>query len=190
MKTFKRTHIIMATLVAFIALTAACGGNDSSEAAASKTEAAKPAASGTAVATADYGKAPDFDLLDLDGNHVRLSDFAGEVVIVDFWATWCPPCKKAMPHLQEIHETYGEKGVNVLAISTDREGPKVVRPYIEKNGFTFTVLLMDQRVHLDFGGVQSIPTTFIISPEGKIVEKFVGYRDLDVYLAAIEKART
>ncbi len=92
------------------------------------------------------GKAnPDESLVltgpaDLQGKAFDLADYAGDVVILDVWATWCGPCRDVMPHLQEIHEEFGDRGVHVVAVSTDDKGEAVVRPFIEKNGYTFRVV--------------------------------------------------
>ena len=133
--------------------------------------------------------APDFDLLDLEGNHVHLSDFRGKVVVLDFRATWCPPCRLAMPHLQELSEKYADQGIVVVAVSVDQGGVKAVKPFIEQHGYTFTVVLADGKVHRDYGGVSSIPTTFFITPDGRIAGKFVGYRELDEYVKMAMKAK-
>jgi len=122
---------------------------------------------------------------DLNGEAFSLASYEGEVVILDFWATWCPPCKRAMPHLQEIHEEHDGQGISVVAVATDQQGAEIVGPFIEKNGYTFRVVPdATQVVSRQFGGIRSIPTTFIIGPDGKVKNKFVGYQDKQVYLDA------
>lgn len=158
-----------------------------------ESTAERPAATAGTPATTggDHGLpvAPDFDLLDLEGNHVHLSDFRGKVVVLDFWATWCPPCRMAMPHLQELSDEYADQGIVVVAVSVDQGGVKVVKPFIEQHGYTFTVVLADGKVHRAYGGVSSIPTTFFITPDGHIAGKFVGYRELDEYVKMAMKAK-
>ena len=123
--------------------------------------------------------------VDLAGKDFSLASYEGEVVILDFWATWCPPCKRAMPHLQDIHEEYGDKGIHVVAVATDQQGAQIVRPFIEKNGYTFRVVPdVTQSLNRDFGGIRSIPTTFIIGPDGEVKDKLVGYHEKKVYLDA------
>lgn len=156
-------YLIFALLCA--ALAAGCGG-------AGKETAGQPPA-GKAAAVASAG--PDFTLKDLDGNVVRLADLRGSVVIVDFWATWCPPCRMSLPHLQAISNEYGGRGVKVVAIAMDDQGESVVRPFVAKNKLTFTVLLPDGQVDRAFGGVRSLPTTFVIGPDGKVFKKLVGF---------------
>ncbi len=128
--------------------------------------------------------------VDLDGKDFTLASYAGDVVILDFWATWCPPCKRAMPHLQDIHEEYGDQGIHVVAVATDQQGAQIVRPFIEKSGYTFRVVPdVTQSLSHDFGGIRSIPTTFIIGPDGKVKDKFVGYQEKQVYIDAALAAK-
>jgi thiol-disulfide isomerase/thioredoxin len=128
--------------------------------------------------------------MDLNGENFSLASYEGEVVILDFWATWCPPCKRAMPHLQEIHEEHDSQGIHVVAVATDQQGAEIVGPFIEKNGYTFRVVPdAAQVISRQFGSIRSIPTTFIIGPDGKVKNKFVGYQDKKVYLDAALAAK-
>jgi thiol-disulfide isomerase/thioredoxin len=129
--------------------------------------------------------APEFALKGLKGEMVRLSELRGSVVIVDFWATWCGPCRVAMPHLQEIHETYGERGVTVVAIAMDQSGEKVVRPFVDKNRYGFKVVLPDGKVDRTFGGIYALPTTFIVAPDGTVYKKYVGNPGKEIILKDI-----
>jgi len=178
---FRKTRTTSLTFLALtvLLLAAGCGGGD--EAAADQTAAGAGAA---AAEEPSY----DFSLQDLSGNTLRLADLRGEVVVVDFWATWCPPCRKALPHLQELHEEFAGKGVRVVGIATDQQGAAIVAPFVEKNGLTFPIVLTDGKVDRDFGGVRGIPTTFVLDKQGKVVRKFVGYQEKDVYRAAILEA--
>jgi len=118
-------------------------------------------------------EAPDFTLKDFKGKDVSLSDYKGKIVFVDFWATWCPPCKKELPILQAISQAYAEDNVVCLAISTDEDTSKVI-PFIEENGYTFTVLY-DEGMKKAYD-VAGIPTVFIIDENGVIRYKHVGFR--------------
>ena len=118
-------------------------------------------------------EAPDFTLKDIEGKDVSLSDYKGKIVFVDFWATWCPPCKKELPILQAISQAYEEDNVVCLAISTDEDTSKVI-PFIEENGYTFTVLY-DEGMKKAYD-VAGIPTVFIVDENGVIRYKHVGFR--------------
>ena len=119
----------------------------------------------------------DFTLKDLEGHNVKLSDYRGKVVFLNFWATWCPPCRAEMPSMQKLYEKLKGKDFEMLAISVDRQGKSVVEPFIEKNSYTFRVLLdSDGKIASQYG-IVSIPTTFIIGKDGKIVSKIIGAKD-------------
>jgi len=132
----------------------------------------------------------ELNLPGLDGATINLGDFKGDVILVDFWATWCGPCRQVMPALQEIHDELGAEGVRIIALSTDRQGAEVVAPFISQNGYTFPVALMNQDAFRVFGQVNSIPTTFVIKGDGSISETLVGAHPKSDYLAAIERARS
>jgi peroxiredoxin len=143
----------------------------------SQPEAAREAEVPVMADQAEGAAAPDFSLPDLDGKAVRLSDFDGQVRIVDFWATWCPPCRKEIPHFQALHETYGSRGVKIIGVALDDEGADVVRPFAEKAGMTYTSVIGNADVTRQYGRIEAIPTTFVIDRKGRIYRKYVGYRD-------------
>lgn len=118
---------------------------------------------------------PDWELKDVNGKTVKSSDFKGKVVILDFWATWCPPCVKGIPEFIELQNEFGSKGLVVVGISLDQDGPAVVKAFMEKMKVNYPMVMGDESVVAAFGGVEGIPTTFIIDKEGKIRGKHVGY---------------
>lgn len=129
----------------------------------------------------DKKKAPDFSLKTLEGKTVKLSDYKGKVVLIDFWATWCPPCKKGIPDLIELQKTYS-KDLVIVGISLDQERTiKDLKPFIENYGINYPVVLGDQKVVLDYGGVNAIPTSFIVDQKGFIVDSHVGLVSKSVY---------
>lgn len=122
----------------------------------------------------DNNKAPDFTLVNIAGKNVSLSDYKGKVVIVDFWATWCAPCRKGIPDLISLQKEYKDK-VAVIGISLDRENTIAGVPdFVNKMGINYPVVYFNDQVINDFGGVSAIPTTFIIDQHGKIVKKIIG----------------
>ena len=116
----------------------------------------------------DRKPAPDFVLQDEQGREVKLSDFRGKVVLLNFWATWCGPCKIEMPWFVEFQRQYKDQGFSVVAISLDEEGWEVVRPFTEEYKLNFPVLLGSDETADQFGGVAALPTTFVIDKEGRI----------------------
>ena len=117
--------------------------------------------------------ASDFALDGLDGSVVRLSENKGRVVLINFWATWCVPCLYELPHVQKLYERYRNKGLTVLAISTDFDRARV-KPFVRKNGYTFPVLFADPGVQSDYE-VRSIPTTYLIDGKGRLRFMQMGY---------------
>ncbi len=159
-------------LLVFVLLVAACGA---------------PAAPG-APAGGGSRTAPDFALKDLEGKVVRLSDFAGKVRLVDFWATWCAPCREEIPSFKELYSAYSDKGLAIVAISMDDDGVKVVKPFVEKNAIPYTNLIGDDQVVDAFGGVVGYPTAFLVGRDGRILATFVGGTPKRVFEAKIRQA--
>ena len=121
--------------------------------------------------------APNFTLKNLEGKEVSLSDFRGKHVLVNFWATWCGPCKIEMPSLEALYQRFKNKNFVMLAISNDMFGATIVKPFVKANKISFPVLL-DQRLKASNAfGVVSLPATFMIDPKGKILGALYGAED-------------
>jgi cytochrome c biogenesis protein CcmG/thiol:disulfide interchange protein DsbE len=124
---------------------------------------------------------------------INLSDYRGKVVILDFWATWCPPCRKGIPDLVELKDQYGEKGVEIIGISLDgitRGGTtkKDVVPFIKEYGINYPIVEGDMNIYQQYGGIRSIPTSFVIDKQGYIVSYYQGLIEKNRYVADIKKA--
>lgn len=128
----------------------------------------------------------DFTLTDLDGKKWTLSQLKGKIVMVNFWATWCPPCRKEMPDMETLHKRYKEKGLVIVAISDEDEAK--VRPFIAENKYSFPVLLDPGRKVNDAYQVDGIPKTFIYNREGKLAAQSIDMRTLPQFLKLLEKA--
>lgn len=146
--------------------------------AVSKKEAVEGIA---AVDQPGFKLAPEFLLKDVDGIERRLSDFRDKVLIIDFWATWCPPCRQEIPHFIDLYNKYKDEGLEVIGIALDLPGDKVVPAFVSKNNVNYTVLLGNQEVSDLYGGIGAIPTTFIVDKEGKIRKKYIGYNEKEVF---------
>jgi peroxiredoxin len=117
---------------------------------------------------------PDFDLATLDGQRVKLSDYRGKTVLLNFWATWCQPCKIEMPWFVELQNQYGKDGLVVLGVAMDDSEASKIAQFSHEMGVNYPVLLGTDQVSDDFGNVQFLPTTFYIDRNGVIVQKVAG----------------
>jgi len=122
-------------------------------------------------------KAPNFFLEGLSGRKIELKDFKGKVIFLNFWATWCGPCKEEMPSMEALYQQFKEKDFILLSISVDYEGLKPVKEYMEKHRYTFPVLIDSKFKVLDLYEVKGIPTTFIIDKKGRMIGKSIGPRN-------------
>lgn len=131
-------------------------------------------------------KAADFKLKTLEGKEVKLSDYRGKIVIIDFWATWCPPCRKGIPDLISLQEEF-KKDLVVIGISLDQQNTlKDLKPFIENYKINYPVVLGDEKVVKDYGGISAIPTSFIIDQKGNIVDTHIGLVPKTVYADKIK----
>ncbi len=129
----------------------------------------------------------NFTLKDIANNEVSLRDYKNNVVLVNFWATWCGPCKREIPALISLQKEFGPRGLQVLGIALDKKGREVVAPFAEKAGFNFPVLIGDYTTIGKYGSFRSIPTSFLIDKTGKIVRIFRGLTRYKEFVAVIKK---
>ena len=123
--------------------------------------------------------APAFAIRTLDGKWVRTSELRGRPIILDFWATWCAPCKSSMPHLSAIQSRYRDRGLVVVGLSMDDVEPQAVRRFADRLGLTFRVALADDQVLDAYGPIRGLPTTIFINRRGEIVRRVVGFLDAE-----------
>jgi thiol-disulfide isomerase/thioredoxin len=174
----------------------ACGGEGepAGQAEAAEARAEMPASGGDAAPVAaaaeddDRVDAPSWELPDLEGNPVSSSRYAGKIVVMDFWATWCPPCLFQIPILNAVQAKHTNDDVVVIGVAVDAEGAEVVAPYAEENGIEYQLVMGDEGLARKFGA-PGFPALAIVSPEGKIDSMHVGLIEEEDLEAAIAKVR-
>ncbi len=132
--------------------------------------------------------APDFELTSLDGKRVKLSDYRGKAVLLNFWATWCSPCKVEMPWFVELQKKYGNDGLVVLGIAMDDTETRKIAQFTSEMGVNYPVLLGTDKVSEDYGNVEYLPTSFYIDREGKLTGKGTGLLGRDEIEQNVQKA--
>ncbi len=131
--------------------------------------------------------APAFSLTTLEGKKVSLSDYKGRPVLINFWATWCAPCKVEMPWFEQFHSQYAAQGFEILGIAEDEAGKDEIAKAAKKIGVTYPILLTDGKVAPKFGGIDYFPTTFYVDRKGVVVEETAGLGSKDQIEANIRK---
>jgi thiol-disulfide isomerase/thioredoxin len=132
-------------------------------------------------------KAPGFALPDLTGKSINFSQYDGKVVLVDFWATWCPPCRRSIPHLSELHGKYSDRGFEVVGISLDQSGVDKVALFAVQMKIPYTLLMGNVQVATDWNIGSAIPIAFLIDRKGEIVDRIVGYQEKSVLEEKIQR---
>jgi len=138
-------------------------------------------------------KAPQFSLNNMNGEKVALAEFTGKVVLIDFWATWCPPCKMEIPHFNELYTAYKDKGLVILGISLDKGGNKTLDAFLKNNTVKYPILIGNNTIsnvyqrYIKEEERNAIPFTFLIDKKGEISQVWVGYNEKSVFEKAILK---
>ncbi len=148
-----------------------------------------------AVADSSAPAAPEITLKDLDGKDLSLTQYKGKVVLVNFWATWCDPCRVEIPWLIEMEQKYSARGFTVLGIAMDEEGAKVVTPFVNRERFevngaqsqmNYPIVIGDDAAADKFGGLLGYPTSVLVSRDGKIIKRITGIISYEEMSKAIE----
>ena len=132
--------------------------------------------------------APDFSLEALDGKTMRLSDLRGKAVLLNFWATWCGPCKIEMPWFVELQKHYGSQGLQIVGVAMDDASKEEIGKFAQDMGVNYPILIGKESVGDQYGGVPALPETFLIGRDGKIVDKILGLRGKAEIEDAVRKA--
>ena len=131
--------------------------------------------------------APAFTLKSLDGKTLALSELKGKIVVVNFWATWCPPCRAEIPDFVEVYEQNRAKGLEIVGVSVDEMTPQQLRPFVDKNKMSYPVALVTDKILRDYGPISAIPTTFIIDKKGIIRHAEEGMMDKQTLTTLFQK---
>jgi peroxiredoxin len=142
----------------------------------------------TATAATKGHDAPDFVLTDLQGNSVKLSDLRGKAVVLNFWATWCPPCKEEIPWFVELQKRYGSEGLQIVGVSMDDGDQKDVEKFAAQNSINYPVLLGKEKVAEQYGGIDYLPTTFYIDRNGVVMDRVFGQPGRDEIEQNVKRA--
>jgi len=131
--------------------------------------------------------APDFELKSLEGQSVKLSEFRGKIVVLNFWATWCAPCRVEMPTLLDLYNKYRSKGVEFIGVAMDDGSQERVGSFVKKMGVNYTILLGNQSVAGAYGGLRLLPQTVFITQDGQALQTIIGMDDRKDLEASIEQ---
>lgn len=168
----KTLNLFNVTLSGLALLAAVAVTRESSAAAVKSSNASTPA--------------PSWELTDLAGKTVRSADLKGKVVILNFWATWCGPCRAEIPDFIALQKQYGSQGLVIVGASVDQAGPEVVKKFVQQQGMNYPVAVADSKMQDAFGGIEAIPTTFVIDRQGNIVGRHVGLTPKEDFESEIE----
>lgn len=146
-----------------------------------------PAGASRAIEELKGKPAPGFALRSLDGRTVRLADLKGKVVLLNFWATWCAPCRVEMPMLAELHAQYRARGLEIIGISMDERGQEAqIAKFVATKGVKYPILLNDEKIGDSYAGARFLPQTFLVDRSGKVVDGFLGLREKEQLARQIE----
>jgi thiol-disulfide isomerase/thioredoxin len=172
--TFLIFTVVVVTVLLFIGFRAARHPSSAGSAGASLGPNGKPA--------------PDFTLDSLDGKAVTLSAYHGQAVLLNFWATWCGPCKVEMPWFVELQKEYGPQGLQIVGVAMDDASKEEIDKFVKEMGVNYPILIGKESVGQEYGGVNVLPTTFFIDRDGKVVAREFGLQSRSVFVDHIKQA--
>ncbi|GAB1490199.1 hypothetical protein MASR2M8_26580 [Opitutaceae bacterium] len=175
-----RRFVILATAAVLGGL-GACKEQSTSTASSASGPTAAVAPVAKVASLPVIGPAPAWTMKDITGREVTSEEYKGKIVVVDFWATWCGPCKEEIPGYIELQKKYADKGFVIVGVSLDQQGPPVVKRYAESMKINYPLVMGDDSVVAAFGGIDAIPTTFLIDRDGNIRHKKVGSMETHEY---------
>ncbi|MBI1976701.1 MAG: TlpA family protein disulfide reductase [Candidatus Omnitrophica bacterium] len=126
----------------------------------------------------DLGPVPNFSLPTPEGTLFSSSELQGKVALIDFWATWCPPCQEEVPGFVDLYNRYQDKGLVIVGISVDEGGVEQVKEFMKEYSVNYPIVMADDEVIRAFGGIRGLPTTFLVDAQGRIVKRYVGFHSM------------
>ncbi len=164
-----RRNLIVAALTISIALAfTSCGCSELS------CQTASPVSSKRAATSQAVERMPDFKVREVGGREISSATLKGKVAIIDFWATWCPPCRKEIPHFNRLYAKYRDQGLMIIGLALD-EDEAAVKRFSRRLAIRYPVALASKEVQQLFGGIEVYPTAFLVSREGEVIKKYLGY---------------
>ncbi|MFB6271752.1 MAG: TlpA disulfide reductase family protein [Salinibacter sp.] len=174
------------TTLSLVLLVTACGGNEGSD----------PSTASDTTSSVRLGKVqdvgpkpvPDLTLKTMDGEKITLTEQKGRALIINFWATWCAPCRKEIPDLKALHSELKSKGLTVIGVALDRQGREVVAPFVKKHSINYPIVIdTEGTVEAAFGPIPGLPTTFIVTPDGQVSKRVIGVFPTDKMKPTLRK---
>lgn len=182
----RQSSLCTLVITAGLIVTIGCQGVAETPAPQTASTVTTPASATAKPKPRPENAAPNFTLPDMDGKPVQLADFGGQVVMVDFWATWCGPCRRTIPDLVELYAAHRTEGFEILGVALERQGTQMLKPFAEKNRITYPILVGNADVVKAYGNFTGIPTAFLIGRDGTIREQYVGVQSKNVLEKAIK----
>jgi len=191
MKKFKKSLLILLVFFTVAAMVLAACSREDPQTKKSRQKEEKQGESASPMAALDTTaiRAPDFTLMTLDGKEVTLAQFRGKVVLLNFWATWCGPCKAEIPDLIQMYQEHRDQGLEILGITVASGSAAEISEFVKKYQINYPVLTGDEKYMQElanqYGGIRAIPTTFLIDRQGNIQKKWVGQRSASVFMRVV-----
>lgn len=189
----KKTILVsVSVLIVSMILITGCGKQEQTEQTGQKTEQSKASAQNNTMQEKFIGsEAPEFELETLTGEKVTLDQFEGKVVLLNFWATWCPPCKKEIPALDEMYSEHKSGGLEVVGIALNSGTPEKIQQFVNNNDMNYHILTGEQKYTMNlakkYDNITGIPTSFVIDRDGVVRHKWVGPRSQEQFMKVINK---
>lgn len=176
----RRLLTVLSTLT-LVVLLAACGGDENTQ--NNQKAASSPpnlGARGGQVQSVEPEPVPDLTLETLDGESIELDEQDGKVLLINFWATWCAPCRKEIPDLNALYSDLKQEGLTVIGIALDRKGAEVVRPFVENQTIDYPIVVDKEGLtEAELGPIHGLPTTVVVDPKGRITKRVIGIFPVD-----------